>query len=151
MASERNYTKEAEDWAWAAEESRTPGSGIKNTKRAIRQFQDLCAEAAAKAQQRPQEAKLMAIDNRQVAKAIAALYRCTSDGDEWTDTDEMIQQAAFALLDACGVGCYQMAGLLMQESTLDAEVIADFCDTSIAEVYASLNELWLSQQMGGQP
>ena len=58
MERKRDYMKEAEYWAWAAEESRTPGIGIVNTKRAIRQFQELCAEAAAKAQGvRQQEAR----------------------------------------------------------------------------------------------
>jgi hypothetical protein len=42
--------KNAEYWAWAAEECRKPDSPIANKKRALRQFQDLCAVYAARAQ-----------------------------------------------------------------------------------------------------
>jgi hypothetical protein len=85
--------------------------------------------------------------NQQIAAAIAALYRSTNrDNGEWTDTDELIQQAAFGLWNQASCDSETMAVYLMQLSDMTPDTIASFCDIDVSRVYAALRDHYAQQE-----
>lgn len=72
------------------------------------------------------------IENQKLARAIAAMYTATTSEPDggWTDTDELIQQAAFALYEK--VDCYpvEFAQMLI-DAGMDRGTAIDFTDISV--------------------
>lgn len=79
------------------------------------------------------------IDNEQLAAAIVAMYKYISTGDAWTDTDELIQKAAFGLWGAMTWSAESMALYLFQHGWT-AENAGDFVDISTRRVWAVVRE-----------
>ncbi len=79
----------------------------------------------------------MGLDNDKLAAAIVALYALTSKGDDWTDTDEVLQQAAFQLWEKSDWDAERMAVYLWQHG-LGEEFAMSFTDISRERFWAAV-------------
>ncbi len=79
------------------------------------------------------------MDNEKLAKAIAVLYSVVTPNDNWDDTDEAIQTAAFLLYEKADCAAVDF-GVLLYAEGLTTNFIADFCDVSIRSL------LWACQE-----
>ncbi len=83
------------------------------------------------------------MNNKQIARAITALYALTSDGAEWTDTDELLQQAAFKLWEGSDADTLDMI-VLLQNAGMGDNLIASFLDVTLATVRRAASDLqWI--------
>lgn len=79
------------------------------------------------------------MSNEQLAAAIVALYKHTSTDGNWTDTDELIQHAAFSLWEAMTWSAEAMALYLWQHGW-DEDAAADFTDINLSRFWAVVRE-----------
>lgn len=73
------------------------------------------------------------MDNEKLAKAIAALYSVASQSDEWDDTDEVIQKAAFSMYEAADCQPIDF-GVLLYKAGMNSNFVAEFCDVPIRQL-----------------
>ena len=73
------------------------------------------------------------MDNEKLAKAIVALYSVVSQKDDWDDTDEAIQNAAFQLYEKVDLHPVDFAVMLFTNG-MHLEHAINFCDVAKRDV-----------------
>ena len=79
------------------------------------------------------------MDNKKLAKAIVALYSVVSQNDDWDDTDEAVQNAAFQLFQKADCSAVDF-GAMLAVGGMNVNWVADFCDVPIRQL------LWACQE-----